>query len=684
MHVKSMAMVVGGLGLFAAACAEDGGAVAPETETETGETAVPDPNGDVGFREGTAGLPGIYAEACPGWRQIAVRKPSKGACPESVVAQDGRTWAGGPVFPAWAHHSAYKSFCVYEIDGSYTAANVTAFQNHTDFVRSASDCFVNGPQTDLEDEIYPPLRDLVEDRADEIPASEIDLTGTAAGRALTRVTVIDTVPNTLPPEGPRDDHGLVVADLIRQFSHGCTVASPFCKVVIQNYLALPRYGLGRDDKDEEHGGFVGSQYDVLMGVYDTMVAWEAMPSPRPKQVMNFSVGWLPFFNNAPHLTNAMSPAVEALGLAMERANCRGALMIAAAGNEHDDCEGGPLSPGLWEKRLAPTPNRCDDIDIPGVAAAPANSYNPLIFSVGGLDYEDDAVSVSRVGGRPRLAAIADHVVFDLGNHTARHGTSMAAALVSAMAANIWSYKPGLTARAVMQSIYDGALPTGDTADYTVTGWAGDNEIRRATLCRSLKSACQDGGCPASFALDCIGPNDTPMPLDDLYAAVDDVSSTPPAATVDLIESVVECPKYCEPGLLATWKRSDGADPVCEVDTAGMTRIDFITEPQPFNPACPGCAIVIEEEEDTTGTHSGILTAALATSYATWDDTGEEITIYDAAGNSAPLDLGVLNLSSTTRTFPVHGLPFLPTRVTLRITFANGRVADGDIILRTTP
>lgn len=680
MHVKAMAvMVVGGLGLFATACAEDGGAV---EGAGTGEETMPAAGHEdsVEFRDATEGLPGTYAQVCPGWRQIAVRKPGTGPCPASIAAPDGSTWLGGPMFPLWTE-STYKSFCAYEIHGAFSPGNATSFQSHPDFLRSASDCIVNGPQS-LEDEIYPPLRELVADRADAIPAG--DLQSTVNSRTLTRVTVVDTVPNVVQGGPPRDDHGVVVADLIKEFTDGCAAASPTCKVVVENYLALPRFGFGQAQKDPERGGFVGSQYDVLMGVYDSLVAWEQQPSPRPKHVINFSVGWLPFFNNAPNLGNAMSPAVEALGVAMERANCRGALLIAAAGNEQHDCEGGPLSPAFWEERVAPTPARCNLLGIGGVAAPPANSYNPLVFSVGGLDYNDDAVSVSRVGGRPRLAAIADHVVFTLGNHSARHGTSMSAALVSAMAANIWSYKPNLTARAVMQTIYDGALPTGDSADYTVAGWGGATEIRRATLCRSLQTACQSGGCPVGLAADCIGPNDTPLPLDDLHAAIDDAAIDPPNASIELVESSVDCPLYCEPGLVSAWKKAGGADPVCEVETEGMTKVDFITEPQPFNPACPACAITVNENATPNGTYSGFLTASLATGYTSSPDAKEVITAYDALGNSKPLELGDLNLTASTSTTPINGLPFLPTRVTLLITFANGKSADGDILLRIDP
>jgi hypothetical protein len=324
-------------------------------------------------------------------------------------------------------------------------------------------------------------------------------------RETIEVAVVDTVSQAAaddPNIEPANGHGLQMAALIREV--GCPAGRIDCVDAVHHILAMPR-----DDwnttPDWVVGGNHGSQGDLAMGIYQAVEAWRerraASPgSSSPRLVINLSMGWERLANEA--LESPRGPHASVLA-AMRFASCHGALMIAAAGNTKNElCPEqyvGALAPARFEAIAAPTAAECL---LLGHAPQWTNSYPifagggtyaPLVHAVGGLDESDEALINSRVAAMPRLAALGANGIVDPGAE-ALSGTSVSAAVTSATAALLWSYRPELRPDQVMQLIYDSGWATGEVADFALTG---SPSVRRVSVCAALDDACtgQSSQCP---------------------------------------------------------------------------------------------------------------------------------------------------------------------------------------------
>jgi hypothetical protein len=94
---------------------------------------------------------------------------------------------------------------------------------------------------------------------------------------------------------------------------------------------------------------------------------------------------------------------------------------------------------------------------------------------------------------PRLAALGANGIVDPGAE-ALSGTSVSAAVTSATAALLWSFRPELRPDEVMQLIYSSGWATGQVADFALTG---SPSVHRVSVCAALDDACtgQSGNCP---------------------------------------------------------------------------------------------------------------------------------------------------------------------------------------------
>lgn len=676
MQVKTTAttMALGlvlGLGLSAAGCAEDGGAVEEDTDGATAgvedDGAYPSPQPPP-----PPPPPPVLAAApivCPTWKQVVYRNVT-GPCPTINVG--AKQWTGARMFPEWG--GDYDKYCAYEFSGlaAPTVPQLDALRTKPWVVEAAADCAVTGPSSVLAD-IDPVLRDLVKASVDTVTAAELDLTQTSGSRAPVLVAVLDTTP-TIEPIDPNDDHGIVVAELIERIAHGCEPTDPLCAVLVQNFLALPRTGLARADKDPVNGGYAAMWSELAAATYTAVRQWELSKTPtyQPKLVLNFSVAWLEAFGGGNLVTDP--PGVDALLLALRRASCEGALIVAAAGNDMQDCRSGPMLPGGWEELAAPTANECTTLYGVSNPVTSVATYQPLVHSVGGVGFHDGPVSVSREGGRPRLAAIADHVTLDT-LYTPRTGTSMSAAVVSGIAALVWSYRPNIAAPDLAELIWANGVDTGDISDYSLSG---EFAIKRATACTALTAACAGPQCPSG-----VNPAacDLSTPSTD---ALDAVLATIVPDEFDTIETVEvgQCPTYCGESV-DLWVNA-AADPAIPLECPalpGTAKVDYLVAPQPTNPGCPTC---MWKASGSTGVdYSVSVDAALGGPWITTTDINVSVTLKLVNGSQIPYNLGNIDLSTVTKHIDLLPAPSVAVKsATIDITFVEGgktTTVSGDLL-----
>jgi hypothetical protein len=534
---------------------------------------------DAVFREYLPDLPGpVVDEICPGWRQVAIS--NTGDCP--II----NGWKESHLFGTTVGDE-YQKYCMYDWKtGPLLQINIDEVQDHASFDEVATECVSVRMQGQLVTTLNPELRELTQDRIDTVTDAEIGLPDPehAATRQKVGITVFDTIP-TVRPANPRSSHGIQVADLIKDIARGCTNWAT-CNVVVQTSLGLPRTGPRKADIDTTRGGYAAMPSDLVIGIHNQIMAWENLPNPKPKLILNLSIGWLRAFGGevaAGDIPNA-PPSIKALRIALERARCRGVLILAAAGNSHNDCETDPVMPGEWERLPAPDQDRCEDVLEVQLADLGGSDYHPLVYSVGGLDLNDKPIVVTRPGGRPRLAAFGENVVGPDLTYGAASGTSMAVAAVTGMAGLVWSFKGTWGPDDVMDEIYEsgvGFVEDGVPAQADYGAEDAIFPIHKVTACGALQSACQGiFNCPAWVNVDCV---DSPKPLDELATVVNALAGD--VAPVSLpVESIGSCDYYCG----ATQDSYAVAGAGCPVLEDDDQQTNFIAWPQPDDLGCATC------------------------------------------------------------------------------------------------
>jgi hypothetical protein len=462
----------------------------------------------------------LVVGSCPGaTRLIGVLTPGFTDC--SLAGTVPAQWGTSTLFdtgsPGVGALSAavptdLRRFCAYDYVGpegqvsAWYGALTTAVDNspYMDVGTLSTDCRGEFEQGDLYDvSIGEELRAAF--LANIGWANGVQIDNDAGNRETIDVAIVDTVSQAAadsPSIDPVNGHGLQMAGLVRAV--GCPAGRSDCLEAVHHILAMPR-----DDwsttPDWVVGGNHGSQGDLAMGIYQAVEAWRerrlASPgSSSPRLVINLSLGWERLDNEA--LESGRGPHAAVLA-AMRFGSCHGALMVAAAGNTKDElCPEqyvGALAPARFEQLAAPTAAECALLGyVPQWTAsypifAGGGAYAPLVHAVGGLDEADEALINARVGAMPRLAALGANGIVDPGAD-ALSGTSVSAAVTSATAALLWSYRPELRPDQVMQLIYSSGWATGDVADFALTG---SPDVHRVSVCAALDDACtgQPGTCP---------------------------------------------------------------------------------------------------------------------------------------------------------------------------------------------
>lgn len=333
-----------------------------------------------------------------------------------------------------------------------------------------------------------------------------------------RVAVIDSSPSKI--DGGKAivgtyEHGFDIGRVVRELTcPSDDPARPPCIGQVSSSLALPL--LAPDKRDAVNGGYFGTQTDLARAIVAAVDGWttrrRTTATEPMRLVLNLSVGWdsdRGYERSATH--TGMSWATVAVVHALRHASCRGALVLAAAGNRSGGGteSNGAMFPAAWEAVRAPTMAECERFEgttteDPRLKVfAPAGTYAPLLFAVGGVDAADRRLALSRPTGMPRLVAHGAEVVTSssAGYSNNLTGTSMSTAVVSAAAAAAWAYAPTLAPAQLMSYVTSGAVdlsqsvPSGEaiktSADFCLAGQVCGS-IKRVTVAGSIAAVCASG------------------------------------------------------------------------------------------------------------------------------------------------------------------------------------------------
>lgn len=472
---------------------------------------------------------------------------ASGTCPRPGTAKDGR-WEVAPLFPAEGGErlpASMARLCTYSWVGC--ASPDTAALPLDGLVFAAEDPPVVQPLAPAEQAaagIVTAARARLARAADApspLPA--------AADATPVFIGVPDTSP--APPKNPWDitleaaSHGFDMAWIARFLSCPNGPLQP-CLGRVYTDLALGRPG-GR-----------GARSDLAASIVRIVRTWKKRDGRSAPLVIPIAAGWEPLAESAlpwrkgpaapdtaapgsdpdslpapaaPHGGSGapLSPGGRAVLAALHYAACHGALIIAAAGNDpgYKEPPSGPMLPAAWETLPAPSESVCKawfGADATAKLAAPKTAYAPLVHAVGGVDERDHPIAGTRAKGMPRLVAPAalgaaypeDPTdagyarlcapgaditrAFVCDRTTPRTGTSVAAAVTSAVAAVVWAHHPAWSGHDVMSSLHAGGISLGERPDVMLTT-TGKETIVRVSLCGALAASCKGsprGTCAAKL------------------------------------------------------------------------------------------------------------------------------------------------------------------------------------------
>ncbi len=322
-------------------------------------------------------------------------------------------------------------------------------------------------------------------------------------KSRVRVAIIDTAAvQYSSAQADNYGHGRLMGRIVRRLACGRDDAS--CPVEIDNELALAYLRANR--RDDVRGGYFGTRVDLARAIHRELLAWGIAASADggspPPLVINLSVGW-----DAMHGGSVATPGGPSLmvELALQRAACLGAAIIVAAGNTSGDSRSGFMLPALWQERKAPDQSRCDELtglpsDLPGLLRPRARDSADarLLEAVAAVDLYDQALATARTEATTRLVAYGQAAIVSdprTGFTEVMSGSSIAAAVLSAAVASVWSVAPDEPANMVLQHVYDQAVPVTSATESCHS--AVCTPVRRVSVCEAARAAaCAGPGCDA--------------------------------------------------------------------------------------------------------------------------------------------------------------------------------------------
>lgn len=523
-------------------------------------------------------------------RWIGLRSSSSGGCPKV------KGWKGEPLLsqgasPVAADRTLIRElgldrFCVYTPKAGSSRPFVappglTAARDRLSISSSSADVVAGSLLTSKSNAVEAAL-------ALEFLSQTGHLSSPLPGPPNVQITFVDSQPDgdipTEPPQGSQ--HGFTVAHLAQEL-----VCTGSCAATISAKRAL-----NFDDPDQTTiplGDHTGGTIGTITDLGNAIIAAVRERAPGKNLILNLSIGWdgetLLDGRGTDldvHTISELETSVQFVYRALQFATRKGALVIAAAGNRR----GGSLKDTNW-----PTLPAAWELQHPSW------SYfdPPLIYAVGGVDWQGLPLSNSRTNGLPVRVAYGDHAtVFVKGPYraaytTAYTGTSVSTAVVSAAAAMIWHLHPHLRPAEVMRMIDS----SGEVQDARADFYRGSNslspsaapQIREISLCAAVKAACGANGqsCSAGVgpALQCGSLSHQPPQLSSLLAQPDSGVPFHPTAFPPPLTPP------CYPGTLLLTTNDKPSQPICPTDQySSLSAFPWVL-PQPGDDPCPNCTLV---------------------------------------------------------------------------------------------
>lgn len=626
--------------------------------------------------------------ACPGFRYVGIRSSPR--CPVPESSQQAGRWVSVPL-TGTTKAPGLARFCGYDWVPSDpqrpTPPNPEGLPRDGAIPASvwlAPDCHVVAPLapysfSDLP-QVAGPLRDATLKALGALAALPV---GPVAPSPV-RVAVVDSAVERSSVGGSagwgRLAHGRVMGRLIRELSCPTDTPSPAaatsaCIGAVTSHLALPH--LTPTVVDEKRGGFFGTQSQLGQAILRAVESWRASDAPERRLVVNLSVGWEAKKEERSRAGAAKWPQagshepgpVQLVRAAITHAVCRGALVVAAAGNRTAGPSPGegPMVPAAWESTPAPSPDECarfegEHVEEQGSGKEP---YRPLVYAVAAVDGADRFLSSTRPLSRPGLAGYGHHVSVSDGALATEvlSGTSLSAAAFSGIAATVWGYRPSLTAHEVAQLIYDAApslspSPDGTPAEAELClGSCAGRDIRRVSLCSALAKACASKAeaCPEEVKCESVAPyagSNVAWDPVDWDAALSSVDGPPPP---------LPAPLPCLGGACFT-----AADAV--PTKAAVPWVD----PQPGWSGCDVCAL------SGVGLGHAALSVTLRPDFYAWSNVA---LVLNAGPASAVYDLSALIQSFAPQpVWQVTGIPIPPAFQGAQLVFGFPGYATVDPVL----
>lgn len=461
-------------------------------------------------------------EACPPWRRVALLNRPQDVCPVPGPV-DGKEWTVSRLFaapaagPAAALPPALSGFCLYLHEENEPEPVMKRLNRELDrlvgarsaFARIDDGCAAVGPAgTDDSSSDPGPWQEMEEyflrQVGDVEPVTVLgpDAAAEVYSEPRVKLSFLDTQPTGRWDDDVNSRHGYSLAQIARRIvcdESGATAGR--CTAELDSRLALPIERFIRGEPESTTTNWVRGGYS---GSVDFLAAavWDAVRDQRPGQhlVLNLSVAWDgEVFGGLEDEVAQMPVPVQAFYRALEVASCRGALVVAAAGNlrEGPGNEEGPLLPGGWERRDAPDAERCRAV-LGDEGSPPAgDSREPLVYAAGGVRFDNSPLSNSRPGGTPPRVTYASHALADWKSPRPLTGSSVATAVVSATASVVWHHWPDLARGELMALLYRAGSPVGRPAELYHPSWRRPPEVRRVAVCPALARACDElgGACP---------------------------------------------------------------------------------------------------------------------------------------------------------------------------------------------
>ncbi|MFK8031404.1 MAG: hypothetical protein AB8G18_14300 [Gammaproteobacteria bacterium] len=412
-----------------------------------------------------------------------------------------------------------------------------------------------------------------------------------------RLSILDSEPTGFNQDrngSGVSSHGFTLLNIVRDSI--CPTIGP-CPVQLRSQLALPMQRCGSNTGfciDPSQGGYAGTIGQLATAIYTEVENWRA--ASVNKLVINLSLGWDSFYGDDDPI-NSSRVSVQAVYRALNYASCRGALVIAAAGNRvtGPTAMTGPILPGGWEDVTAPDAVMCNNLF--GFTPDPltiAGSYRPLIYAVSSVD-ETGAAAETRPGGEPRLTAFGDHAVAPVNEGATPFptqiltGSSVGSVVVASAAAAAWTIANNASPHQIMQELYSSGVDLGRSAAFCNTTQSEcTDEVRRISICGAVDKVCTSltaGPCPDfNCALpDDVRPGVSEVELVSLFAGASTVA-------LDMFTSQ-EAFDDCRTGYVLNYEPGTNIDNPCPQSQYFGLQATPWTDGQPEGQFCPTCTDV---------------------------------------------------------------------------------------------